>query len=155
MRLSNPNPRRRAVTLVESTLVISSMLMFLFGIFEYGRFIMVLQVVENATREGSRMGIAHTNDKVSADVIARVTDRMAGVNNQLSNVKITVGGQVLRPKDSTEKAGDALSDWTDASTTDGIVVQVTADYQPILPTFLRMNSVIPLRAKSVMYSEGN
>jgi Flp pilus assembly protein TadG len=148
-------PRRRGVTLVETAMVISMALLFLFGVFEYGRFIMVLQVVENATREGARMGIAHTNDKVTSDIVARITDKLGGVDYQLSNLTISVGGEILRPVLPGDVAGAALTDWTQASTTDGIVILVTADYKPILPTFLGMNSVISLRAQSIMYSEGN
>ena len=154
MILHNPT-RRRGATLVETAMVISMALMFIFGIYEYGRFIMVLQVMENATREGSRMGIAHTNDKVTADIVARIMDKLGGVDYQLDNLQINVGGQILRPKNSSEVAGTALTDWTQSSTTDGIVIVVTADYRPILPTFLGMNPVIAMRAQCIMYSEGN
>ena len=130
-------------------------LLFMFGVYEYGRFIMVLQVMENATREGARMGVAHTNDKVTSDIVARITDKLAGVDYQLTNLQITVGGQILRPSKPGDVAGTALTDWTQASSTDGIAIVVTADYAPILPTFLRMNSVISMRAQSIMYSEGN
>ena len=148
-------PRRRGATLVETAMVISLLLLCMMGVFEYGRFIMVLQVVENATREGSRMGIAHTNDKVTSDIVARITDKLAGVDYQLTNLNISVGGQILRPVLPGDVAGAALTDWTQASTTDGIVVVVTANYAPILPTFLGMNSVIQIRSQSIMYSEGN
>ena len=154
MRFRTP-ARRRGVTLVETAMVISLMMLFLLGVFEYGRFIAVLQVVENATREGARMGIAHTNDKVTSDVVARITDKLAGVDYQLTNLQINVGGQILRPSKPGDVVGTALTDWTQASTTDGIAIVVTADYKPVVPTFLRMNSVIKLRAQSIMYSEGN
>lgn len=147
--------RRRGATLVETAMVISLVLMFIFGIYEYGRFIMVLQVMENATREGARMGVAHTNDKVTSDIVARITDKLAGVDYQLTNLQINVGGQILRPSKPGDVAGTALTDWTQSSSTDGIVIVVTADYAPILPTFLRMNAVISMRAQSIMYSEGN
>jgi Flp pilus assembly protein TadG len=154
MRFRTP-ARRRGVTLVETTMVISLMMLFLLGVFEYGRFIAVLQVVENATREGARMGIAHTNDKVTSDVVARITDKLAGVDYQLTNLQISVGGQILRPSKPGDVAGTAFTDWTQASTTDGVAIVITAEYKPVVPTFLRMNSVIKLRAQSIMYSEGN
>lgn len=154
MRFRTPT-RRRGVTLVETAMVISMMLLFMMGVFEYGRFISVLQVVENATREGARMGIAHTNDKVTSDIVARITTKLAGMDYQLTNLQISVNGQILRPSKPGDVAGTALTDWTQASSTDGIVILVTADYKPVVPTFLRLNSVIKIRSQSIMYSEGN
>jgi hypothetical protein len=81
------------------------------------------------------MAIAHTNDKTKADIIARVTEKMAGIDKQVTGYDVQVDGIILRPKDSTEKAGDVLPDWSDASTTDGVSVTITGTY--------------------VMYSEGN
>jgi Flp pilus assembly protein TadG len=49
------------MTLVESSLVLSVFLMILFGMFEYCRFIMVLQVSNNAARGGARYAVVNTN----------------------------------------------------------------------------------------------
>ncbi|MFO0879258.1 MAG: TadE/TadG family type IV pilus assembly protein [Gemmataceae bacterium] len=149
------NQSRRGAYVPEAAMVIVVFFMFLFAIFEYGRFIYCTQVAENAAREGARMAIAHTNDKVTADVKQRVTERLAGIDKQLSNLQIDVSGIILVPKDTSEVAGTLLADWTEASTTDGISVQVSGDYRPILPTFLKLPATIPLRTRSVMYSEGN
>jgi Flp pilus assembly protein TadG len=46
--------RRRGITIVESTLVMSVFLLLLFGMFEYCRFLLVLHVTNNAAREGAR-----------------------------------------------------------------------------------------------------
>lgn len=146
---------RRGATVVEAALVISLCLLFMFAVFEYGRYIFYLQVVENAAREGARMAIAHTNDKVTSDIVDRVRQKLSGVETQMSNVQINVSALILRPKDASETAGTPLPDWTDASSTDGISVEVTGDYRPILPSFLQMPATIPVRVRSVMYSEGN
>jgi len=52
-------PRRGAAT-VETALVLPICLLFLFGILEYGRYIMVLQVTTNAAREGAHYALSHT-----------------------------------------------------------------------------------------------
>ncbi|MFQ3651203.1 MAG: TadE/TadG family type IV pilus assembly protein [Gemmataceae bacterium] len=148
-----PTRRRTAATVVEAAFVLSICLLFLFGILEYGRFVMTLQVMENAAREGARFAVVNTNEATTADVIARVNQKMAGVQNSLTNYNVTVTGIILRPKPG-ETAGDLLPDWTNASTTDGIQVEVTGAFQPILPSFLQMGA-FPLRSRSVMYSEGN
>lgn len=154
--MARRNPaRRRAAYVAEFAIVLPIVVLFLFGIFEYGRYISFLQVVENAAREGARMAIAHTNDKVKADVITRVTERMAGIDRQVTGYDVQVDGIILRPKVATEKAGDPLPDWTDASSTDGVSVTVTGTYVPILPSLIHMPVTIPVNVRSVMYSEGN
>jgi Flp pilus assembly protein TadG len=45
---------RRGVTLVEMGFVLSITLLFLCGVFEYGRYLMVLDTANNAAREGAR-----------------------------------------------------------------------------------------------------
>lgn len=145
--------KRNAATIVEAAFVLSICLMFLFGILEYGRFVMTLQVMENAAREGARFAVVNTNEATTADVIARVNQKMAGIQNSIVGYQVTVTGIILRPKPG-EVAGDVLPDWTNASTTDGIRVEITGTFDPTLPTFLKM-SAFPLRARSVMYSEGN
>lgn len=148
--------RRRAATIVETAVVISICLLFMFGIFEYGRFLMHLHIVENAAREGARYAAAHTNDGTDATVKARVDEKMAGIQNQFASgsYKVTVSGLVLRPQ-SGQTAGDPLTSWTNASPTDGISVEVEGDYKPVLPSFLQMPTSIKIKSRSVMYSEGN
>jgi hypothetical protein len=51
--------RRRGLTLVESALVLSVFLLLLFGMFEYCRFLMVLQVTNNAARSGARYAVVN------------------------------------------------------------------------------------------------
>jgi Flp pilus assembly protein TadG len=147
--------RRSAAVTVEAGFVISICLMFLFGIYEYGRYVMTLQVVENAAREGARFAVAHTNTATTADVQNTVTQSMAGVNNSLTNVQINVSGLVLIPQNSAQTTGQALPNWTSASYTDGISVSVTANFQPVLPNLLGLGTTIPVNATSVMFSEGN
>lgn len=151
MILTRP-ARRRAATVVESAFVIGLALMFLFAVFEYGRYVMTLQVVENAAREGARMALAHTNDKTEADIKARVAEKLAGISGTYT---VTLQGVILRPQSASESAGQVLSDWTEASQTDGVSVEITGSFQPVLPSLLRMPASIPVRARSVMYSEGN
>jgi Flp pilus assembly protein TadG len=155
MILPNHTNTRWAAYVAEFAVVLPIVVLFLFGIFEYGRYISFMQVVENAAREGARMAIAHTNDKVKADIVNRVTERMAGIDKQVTGYDVQVDGIVLRPQDATEKAGDVLPDWTDAAYTDGVSVTVTGDYKPILPTLIHMPMTIPVNVRIVMYSEGN
>ncbi|MCX7700921.1 MAG: pilus assembly protein, partial [Gemmataceae bacterium] len=84
MKLRPTNPRsRRGATLVETALVISIFLMFLFGIFEYGRFVMTRQLMENAAREGARWAIANTYNGTVTQVRNVVDTRLGVARNQL------------------------------------------------------------------------
>lgn len=58
----SPNPaRRRGVALVEFALVMPVFLMFLFGIMEYARYLMMHQVMHNAARDAARWGVVRSS----------------------------------------------------------------------------------------------
>src|SRR5438105_15414016 len=86
--------KRRATTLVESAFVMSILLLFLFGILEYGRLMMTRQILDNAVREGARFAIVHTYDKTAIDV-QNVVDQVLGGqaahlqwNNRTNRIKV-------------------------------------------------------------------
>jgi Flp pilus assembly protein TadG len=153
---SKSRSRRPAATLPEVAIVITIALLFLFGLFEYGRFFMAKHLLENSAREGARFAISHTAD-ASSDVQGDVTNFLCGLDSKLQSCTITVTGVTLRNTDGTATTakGTALTNWYDASPTDGVKVSITANYQPILPSFLHMSTTIPVTATAVMYSEGN
>src|SRR5829696_8647198 len=92
MKLQAHKARRRGATVVEAAFVLPIMLLLLFGIFEYCRFVFLLQVCENAAREGARFAVARTGDgeTTTSDVQAYVTDRMSGRQNDLAGYTVTV-----------------------------------------------------------------
>jgi Flp pilus assembly protein TadG len=151
MRLRRTSPRRRAATLVEAAFVISIALMFLFGIFEYCRFIFLLQISENAAREGARFAVARTADgTTAADVQNFVTSKMAGRDSDLAGYTVTV--QNVDPS-----TGNAIpnANWNDAPFEGAIMVRVSGTYSPMMPTFLKTQTSIQIRATSMMSSEAN
>ena len=93
MRLHSRLPRRsrRAVAMVETAMVISVALLFLFGIFEYARFVYVNQVMYNAAQAGARYAVAHTGDGTSLTQVQTVVNNsMSGIQNQVSNYQVTI-----------------------------------------------------------------
>lgn len=57
-RLPRPlRDRRRGATTVEAAFVLPIFLLFLMGIYEYGRYLMVLHVATNAARDGARLAV--------------------------------------------------------------------------------------------------
>ncbi len=155
MRVRQQTQPRRAAYVVEAAMVISMVVLFLFGIFEYGRYIFCMQVTENAAREGARMAIAHTHDKTADEIMQRVRQKLAGVDRMMTGVDIKLTGIIMRPKDPSEVPGTPLSDWTQAAPTDGIAIEISGSYRPILPTLILMPATIPISVRTVMYSEGN
>lgn len=143
--------RRRGASIVEAALVISIALLFMFGIFEYCRFIFLLQVSENAAREGARFAIARTADGTTlADVQNYVTSKMAGRNTDLSGYAVVV--ENVDPNTGVPIVG---ANWNDAPFGGAIRVRVTGTYNPMLPTMLKTQTSIQIRATSMMSSEAN
>jgi Flp pilus assembly protein TadG len=143
------HPRRGArigATLVETAVVISIALLFMFGIFEYGRYVMFRQLVENAARAGARQAIAGTSNATTADIQATVTQNMAG--QQLTAQSIAV-------YKADPYTGANLGAWNGAKFGEGIAVEVTGTFKPMLPTLGIMPSTVAVKAKAVMRSEGN
>ena len=149
--MTRPTTRRRAATLVEFAFVAIIALLFMFGIFEYARFVFLLQVTENAAREGARFAVVRTGDGTTKqDIIDEVTRRMAGRNKDLDGYNVEVFN--VDPSNGTQVTG---TQWTDASFGNSILLRITGDYHPVLPTFLRMPDPIPVRVTAMMNSEAN
>ena len=90
--------RRWGAAAVETALVMLPMIMFLCGVFEYGRLLMVWNVVNNAAREGCRYALANnTTSTIVTDVQNIVTARMAGQTGAFNSgtFSITVSGTHL------------------------------------------------------------
>ena len=148
MRQESERPVRSGSALVETAVVISVAVLFLFGILEYGRFMFVRQVVDNAAREGARYAVVHNlSSSVDAEVEAVVLQRMAGVQNSLKNFKV----KVFKADGTGKSAGSADT----AEFGVNIAVQIDADYNPVLPSFLYMGNTIHIYAKALMNSEAN
>jgi Flp pilus assembly protein TadG len=76
--------RRRGAVVAESCLVLSVFLLLLFGMFEYCRFIMVLQVANNAARNGARYAVVNL-DKPSNFDTTDYTDAGGNVYPSIRN----------------------------------------------------------------------
>jgi Flp pilus assembly pilin Flp len=63
---------RRGAALVEFALIAPLLFLFVFGIIEFGRAVMVQQIITNASREGARLGVLDGSTK--SDVISETVD---------------------------------------------------------------------------------
>lgn len=138
---------RRAATVVEAAVVLPVCLLCLFGIYEYGRLVMMKNLLDNAAREGARYAVVNTNSQTTAGVQAWVKNYLAGQDSQLQNLNIQVY--------MSDGNGNNIGAWTSAQFGQYIAVQIDGDYSPVMPTFLLMNVTVHFRAVSDMYSEAN
>jgi Flp pilus assembly protein TadG len=144
--------RRRAVTVVETALVLSITLLLLFGIYEYCRFIFLVQVLENAAREGARFAVARTADGTTLDDVQNfVRAKMGGRLPELGP------GYTITVENVDPNTGDPVpnTQWNDAPFGGAIRVRITGTYTPMLPNFLHTLSSFTVRATSMMSSEAN
>ncbi len=146
--------RRLGAAAVEAALVLPVVITFLFGILEYGRYVMMLQVVTNAAREGARYAVEHTNPvtlngvtygNATSDVTTAVTKAMGGQS---------LSGQTVQVY-TADSLGNNLGTWTNAQPGESVCVKITGNYPVVLAKMLFLNSTIPVTAQSVMRSESN
>jgi Flp pilus assembly protein TadG len=164
LRVLQQTAARRGSTLVEAALVISALVFLFLAIAEYGRFVMVKHVVDNATREGARLAASSNpgdtnsfNYQTSATVQNRVLAALAGQDKALTGLNIQVY--------EADASGNKIGTWSRATIGQNIAVQVDATYQPILPGWslpffntkvsLLPSSGVPVFAKVVTETEGN
>ena len=128
---------KKGQSLIEFALVLPILLLVLLGIMEFGRMIMAVNVLNQAAREGARIG-AVTSDADSLDfkdkIETRANELLNAANLKPENTTITI-----LPPDAERK------------------ITVTIDYAfPFATKFfdLFLPDVVNLRGSCVMYYEG-
>jgi Flp pilus assembly protein TadG len=147
--------RRRGATAVETALVLIPLLMFLFGIFEYGRLLMDWNLLNNAAREGGRYALANNQDPaISTDVSTIVTNYMAGRSTSFSGFTVSVSGVSMSgPNAGTAYTGNGVNNLAPG---DQITVTVTGNYQfmNIIPTVSAPNAFLMTSSVTLMCEGG-
>ena len=162
--------RRKGATTVETAVVISIALLFLFGILEYARLIYFFQVTDNAVREGCRYAVAHAGDgtiagtatdtpvfDASGRFLSPNTSVAAVVNYTMGTAKGNLTGYAVSVYYADPITGlPTGGKWSDAPFGAAIGVQVSGTYTFILPSFLRFSGpTMPIAVKASMSSEDN
>jgi Flp pilus assembly protein TadG len=122
--------RRRALTLVETSVVALVCFLFMFALFEFGRAVFMLQIMTNAARQGARTAVVipmgtTTPAAATQTVNNAVTQALAG--QQLQNLTITIF--------EADANGNNIGLWTNAQFGQNLVVRVEGDYGCLFPTF--------------------
>jgi Flp pilus assembly protein TadG len=136
---------RGGATVVEMAVVLSTVVLFLFSIFEYGRYVMIENLLINAVRDGCRYALVHCQDAtVVEDTQAVVIQKMAGLDSQLIGLTVTV-----YPTDSPAAALNSINP------DDPITVQGTGTFRALFPQMPYLPSSFTMRSASIMTCEGN
>lgn len=142
------NRNRQGAVLVEMAFVVVVFLMLLFGILEYCRFLFLKQLVTNASREGARFAVVNTTEStVESETLAYVNKKMGGIQANLKNYSAKIY--------HADKLGNYQGPAQNAEFGEYVAVEVSCDFDPVLPSFLFMNKTLKVQAKSLMCSEAN
>jgi Flp pilus assembly protein TadG len=145
IRRPNLSRARRGATVVEMAAVLSVLLLILFSIFEYGRYMLVENLLINAVRDGARYALVHCQDAtVIADTQAVVRQKMAGLDSQLASLNI----QVFPTNSPTAALNSTNPD-------DPITVQASGTFRALFPQMPYVPSSFTMSSASVMTCEGN
>ncbi len=144
MRLSTRTPRR-AATLVETAVVVLIFLTFVYAVFEYGRFVLLENLMVAASREGCRYALVHSQDAtVVTDVQNVAKQRMGGEDAQFPDLAVTVF--------ATDNPSANLNT---LNPDDPITVQVSGTFKPILASLGFLPVSFTMKSASIMTCEGN
>jgi Flp pilus assembly protein TadG len=147
---------RPGATIVESAVVLLITMTLTFAIFEYGRYYMLSQLVNNAAREGARLAVANTNTQNTAMIQNAVVSYLANqaVKDSSGNPFTASDVIVMQINPAT---GQAATDplWYDSQFGSAIMVQVNAKFNSLFPSFGFLPTTVTLRGTAVMLSEAN
>jgi Flp pilus assembly protein TadG len=125
--------RRRGAAIVEFAIVAPLFFMLILGIIEFGRMVMVQQIITNAAREGARVGVLSNATTSQVD---------SAVSNYLSAVSISGQSVSVTPDPPSTATPGSL-----------VTVSVSIPFSQVswmTPFFLRSTV---LKAKCVMRTE--
>ncbi len=121
---SQKNERRRGAALVEMAMVLPIFVTVTLGIVEFGRAMMVANVVTNAAREGARMGIM--DGYSNSDIQSFIEDFLDGaIGVDAGNVIVSI---TVTPAPGNTDAGNEVSS---AGPRDLITVRVEVPFDEV------------------------
>jgi Flp pilus assembly protein TadG len=143
--------RRCGAVTVETAAVIGLFLLFLFSIFEYGRFVMLENVIVNAAREGCRYAIVHSTDAtVVSDVQTLCTNAVGNQQSQFPDLTIQI-----YPTTAGPSSANSTTTINNLQPDDSITVRITGTFSTMFPTLLFMPVSFQMRSSAIMTCEGN
>jgi Flp pilus assembly protein TadG len=143
-RRSHARSTRGGASAVEAAIVMNVFLLFLFAIMEFGHFVMVKQLMDNAARDGARLAATGQGTVTTAQVQALVTQEL--VNQAPTGMTI----QVFQADPNT---GANVGAWTSASLGQPIAVKITGQYTPMVSLANLLPLPVNVTSEAIVYSE--
>jgi Flp pilus assembly protein TadG len=149
--------QRRGATVVETAVVLLIAVILTLAIYDYSRYFMMSQLVNNAAREGARQAVANTNTQNTAMIQNTVVQYLANQNftDSSGNAFNASDVVVVQVSPATGAPTSPDSNWYDAPFGAGIMVQVNAKFTSLFPSFGFLPTTVNLQGTSVMLSEAN
>ena len=143
----NQHPqRRRGAALVEAAVVLPIFFLAIIGIVEFGRGMMVAQLVTNAAREGARRAVL--DGSTNTGVETYITDRLAApLNISSTDISITIE---ITPDPRNTTTGHNLAD---AQPYDQVTVAVSVPFDKVSFTAGRYLAGKTLKSETTMQHE--
>jgi Flp pilus assembly protein TadG len=143
---------RRGASALEFALIGPLLFLFLFAVLEYGRFIMIRQLLDNAAREGARLAAANSPFKYDAGRQTWVPQTLQTQDVQNTVIGYLAGQSLLNAAGAPLTASDIAvyradpatgqpktdakgSLWTNAGFGEAVAVQIQVKYAPMFPGF--------------------
>jgi len=145
---------RSGNVLVEAALVLPMVILVILGIMEYGRYLMTVNLFNNAVRQGAEYAAKHTDPIVlggstygnaTSNVVSVVNSYLAGQQLKSQNVNVFLSDAV----------GNNLGTWTTAQPGQYVCVQITGVFNFMAPTLIYAPASVNLTLQAVTRSEGN
>lgn len=133
--------KRKGVAAVEFAVVAPLFFLLVFGMIEFGRAVMVQQIITNASREGARLAVL--DGSTSSEVKTAVVNYMQKAAITITADKVTVKAKGVEAEPSTAGYGDPVT------------VNVSIPFSQVswLPTPWFIGSGTSLSAETVMRRE--
>jgi Flp pilus assembly protein TadG len=165
---------RSGAAAVEMAFCLIPLLMLFFGIFEYGRFMMDRNLMDNAVRAACRLALAHNTDTnllgpgpgyvtgtttTVTDTVntllggRQYSDLSAGPTITITGVQASTGTAAVYLSNNAASSGSTLG-ISSLTAGDSITISVTATYKFILPIMIYVPSSVPLNSSVTMLCEG-
>ena len=170
--------RRSGATSVEFAVVSIVLFLLLFGIYEYGRYLFIYHITNNAAHDAARFAVVHTGGPTMADDPATIdaddirevfyTGRvnghpkvygrgMFGMQHNIDGIQVYV---FAVPEADLYASPPNLSPtgkpaWTTAKFHQKVAVRVEGTYKPVVTSLIGLASSFPFTVTVLMGCEGN
>jgi hypothetical protein len=179
MLISRPaGERRSGATTVEFAFIAIVLFMLLFGIYEYGRYLFIYHITNNAAHDAARFAAVHTGgptmqddpDTITEESIRQVFNNgvvtghpkiygrgMFGLQHNIKDIQVYV---FAVPEADLYASPPNLSPtgkpaWTTAKFHQKIAVRVEGTYEPVTTSLIGLGSSFPFTVTILMSCEGN